>query len=195
MSKEVVPDSILPGRPGSWFPAARRVVVVLVALAAIIGGVALFQSRLAQATGSGRPQIGKRAPDFTVKTVDGQTTHLSALRGQTVILNFWATWCPPCRAEMPAINQVAEAYRGQHVVVVAVDELESPLLVQKYVQDMELSFVPVLDSSGEVAKTYDVTALPTTFFIGPDGSVSNINVGPLSHTSLVADVKQAMTAR
>jgi thiol-disulfide isomerase/thioredoxin len=84
------------------------------------------------------PRAGFRAPDFTLTTLDGETVTLSDLRGQPVLINFWATWCPPCRAEMPAIQAAYEQYAAQELVVLGVDMAESPQTVAGFVQESSL---------------------------------------------------------
>jgi len=125
------------------------------------------------------PQVGFQAPDFTLTTLSGSDLSLRELRGQGVILNFWASWCPPCKAEMPALQRVYEDYRDQGLVVVAVNVTSQDALpnVQTFVAEHGLTFPIPLDTTGQVAKMYRVHSLPTTFFIGPDGVIREIVVG------------------
>jgi cytochrome c biogenesis protein CcmG/thiol:disulfide interchange protein DsbE len=114
---------------------------------------------------------------------------LAQYRGKTVLINFWATWCPPCRAEMPAIDRVAG--HDPRVVVLAVDVDEGPLLVQRYLQSTKLSFVPLLDEDGSVTGRYHVNGLPSSFFIGPDGTIRAINIGPMDQATVRLNLQRA----
>jgi cytochrome c biogenesis protein CcmG/thiol:disulfide interchange protein DsbE len=116
-------------------------------------------------------KVGEPAPDFALPTPDGDTVRLSNLRGQPILVNFWATWCPPCKQEMPDIEVLYQKYKDQGFTVIAVDQQESPDAVQKYFDDLNLTFQPVIDSTGEVFNYYRVVALPTSYFIDADGVV------------------------
>lgn len=125
--------------------------------------------------GSGGTQqtakVGEPAPDFTLSTPDGETLRLSDLRGQTVLLNFWATWCPPCKTEMPDMEDLYQKYKDQGFTIVAVDQQESPAAVQDFFDKMNLSFQSVIDPTGETFNVYRVVALPTSYFIDSDGII------------------------
>jgi peroxiredoxin len=123
------------------------------------------------------PQAGFAAPDFTLETLDGKTVSLSDLRGQAVLINFWATWCPPCRAEMPAIQQVYEQYRDQGFTVLAVDLQEGDAQVAAFVEELGLTFPILMDREGTVAGRYQVKALPSTFFVDREGVIQEVTLG------------------
>jgi peroxiredoxin len=123
------------------------------------------------------PQAGFAAPDFTLETPDGETVSLADLRGQVVLVNFWATWCPPCRAEMPAIQQMYERYRDQGFTVLAVDMQETDAQVAAFVDEMGLTFPILMDRDGSVSARYQVKALPSTFFIDREGIIQNVTLG------------------
>jgi len=118
------------------------------------------------------------APDFTLQTLEGRTVTLSALRGQVVFLNFWATWCPPCREEMPSIERLYRALRDQGLVVLAVDVDESPERVAKFVKDFRLGFPVLLDAGSHVFSSYGAPGLPTTILIDRQGRVIGGALGP-----------------
>lgn len=118
------------------------------------------------------------APDFSLSTLEGQIVTLSALRGQVVFLNFWATWCPPCREEMPSIERLHRELRDQGLVVLAVDVDESPERVAKFVKDFRLSFPVPLDAGSNLFSTYGAPGLPTTMLIDRRGRVVGMALGP-----------------
>lgn len=124
---------------------------------------------------------GEAAPDFTLQTVDGRPFTLSELRGQAVVLNFWATWCEPCQREMPALQAAYEAYRDKGVVVVGVNFGESQATVRGFLSRRGVTFPVVLDRDQQITtKVYGVKSFPTTVFIDPRGTVQAVHVGELN---------------
>lgn len=135
------------------------------------------------------PLPGHRAPDFTLPSLAGEPMTLSDLPGQVVLVNIWATWCPPCRAEMPAIETVYQRYRDQGFTVLAVNQMEPQAAVADFVQELGLTFPIVLDSRGSVSQLYRVQAVPTTFFVGRDGVIRDMLIGgPMSESFIESKV-------
>ena len=121
------------------------------------------------------PRVRGRAPDFEWATPAGQLRRLSELRGRTVVLNFWATWCEPCREEMPALDRAAQADRT--LVVLALDLDESADKIDGFIESYRITMIePILDAGKKMATRYGVVGLPTTFFIGPDGIVRHLEI-------------------
>ncbi len=121
------------------------------------------------------PRISGIAPDFEWNAPDGTTKKLSDLRGKTVVINFWATWCAPCREEMPALNRVA---RSSDAVFLAVDLLEDGARARGFMDSLGIdSLQPLLDLDGAVTRRYQVLELPQTFFIDPRGVIGHIEHG------------------
>jgi peroxiredoxin len=116
--------------------------------------------------------IGQAAPDFTLKSIDGSTISLSSYRGKVVLLNFWATWCAPCKDEMPSMNRLYLKYKGSGLIVLAASTDNSAAAVERFAARNQLSFSVLLDSDMRAAKSkYRINAQPTTFLIGKDGTV------------------------
>jgi len=161
-------------------PTQRRVltgILLLFALAwtvwtAPAGGVA-------SAGPASAPRAGFNAPDFSLSTLDGGTVTLSDLRGQAVVLNLWTTWCPPCKAEMPAMQRVFADYQDQGLVVLAINATSQDSLseIAPFRDDYGLTFPILLDLEGTVSRLYLLRSLPTTYFIGRDGVIREVIVG------------------
>lgn len=171
-------------------PRGLVILAILIALWLLNGAPNPFTSSEQTASGSAvwlgvtssgpAPRPGKPAPMFQGTTLDGEELGLPDLSGKVVLVNFFATWCGPCRAEMPDLDSLATEYKDRGLVVVAVNLQEDPNKVRSYVELLGLNFPILLDPTGEITSRYAVTALPSTFFIGKDGVLRDINVGPLS---------------
>ncbi len=125
-------------------------------------------------------KAGDMAPDFSLQDLNGETVKLSQFRGRPVLINFWATWCGPCRLEMPEIEAAYQTYQKQGFAVLAVDVQEPPEDVRAFVEELRLSFVPLLDTAGTVFDLYQVRALPTSYFIDRQGRISAVHLGPMT---------------
>ena len=140
------------------------------------------------------PRVGADAPDFALVDLDGRTVRLSELQGKQVVLNFWATWCPPCRAEMPDLDRVAREYREQGVTVLAIDQMESPERVTSFLEEIGLrenpAFDSLLDTDGSVGQLYRVNALPSTFIVDDQGKIRDVHLGPISESTLRAKLER-----
>ena len=146
-------------------------------------------------SGSGQapaPEIGREAPDFTLKDLDGKSVRLKDLRGKVVFLNFWATWCPPCRAEMPDIEEVYQKYRDQDVVILGIDIQESAGKVRSFVEGGGYSWTMLLDSTGKIAGMYKVRAIPTSYFIDREGVIKAVSIGGMSRAAIEEKLAEAM---
>ncbi|MFW6102666.1 MAG: peroxiredoxin family protein [Chloroflexota bacterium] len=137
----------------------------------------------------GLQSISVEAPDFTVDTLDGGSVTLSSFRGTPVLLNFWDIDCPPCVEEMPYLNEAAQQFDGQ-AVVMAIDIGDSPQSIQEFFDDVEeieqISMTVPIDSNGEVAASYSVGFTPTTFLVDADGVVRYVKIGPFDNQAQVA---------
>jgi len=141
------------------------------------------------------PQAGFTAPDFTLKTPQGEAYTLSKLKGQAVLVNLWATWCPPCRAEMPSIEKIYLEYKDKGFVVLALNMTyqDDPLAVVPFLQDHGLTFPVLLDETGETAFAYQLRSLPSSYFINRNGTVSEVVIGgPMSEALLRARIEKIL---
>ena len=124
-----------------------------------------------QALGLQAPNEAVAAPEFSLSDLAGKKVQLKALRGSLVFLNFFATWCGPCREEMPGMERLFRAHQDKGFVVLAVNVQESAKTVRPFVQQLKLSFPTPLDAEGSVSRDYGVRALPVSFLIGRDGNI------------------------
>ena len=157
-----------------------------------------FSITLPGSTTQGRipaPQQGFLAPDFNLTTFSGDSYTLSELRGKPVLINFWASWCPPCRSEMPAIQRVYDEFQDQGFTVLAVnttyqDDLGDAIT---FAQIRKLTFPILLDRDASVANLYEVRSLPTTFFVDSQGIISEVVIGgPMSEALLRIRTEQIL---
>jgi len=141
------------------------------------------------------PREGFLAPDFTLDLLDGGQVTLSDLRGQVVMVNLWASWCPPCRAEMPAIEKVYRSYKDLGLVVLGVNTTfqDSESGASAFVNQYGLTFPIPLDRDGSVSSRYALRALPTTFFIDREGVIRSVVVGgPMSEALIQSKVEDLL---
>jgi cytochrome c biogenesis protein CcmG, thiol:disulfide interchange protein DsbE len=129
------------------------------------------------------PRVNAIAPDIQLQSLDGQPVKISEMRGRVLLVNFWATWCSPCRQEMPLLQAAADRY-GEQLVVLAVNNDEAPETVAKYVGEANLRFPVLLDPGGKAARLYRVQGFPTSVFIDPQGVIRYRHAGLLNQDTL-----------
>ena len=115
--------------------------------------------------------VNSKAPDFTLKDLNGKKVSLSAFKGKVVLLNFWATWCPPCRAEMPALNKLSNALKPRGLEVIAVSTDRSINDIKGFLENHRVDFPILFDTDRSAAKQYRVFSMPTTFLIDRNGMI------------------------
>ncbi|NBJ69907.1 MULTISPECIES: TlpA disulfide reductase family protein [Clostridia] len=127
--------------------------------------------------------IGDMAPDFELNTLSGEKLQLSKLRGKKVILNFWATWCPPCREEMPEMQRFYDDFNDEvEMVAVNLTELENKKEnVAEYIEKYQYTYPIPLDTKAKVRSAYKIIAVPTTYFINQQGKITKIHPGPMDY--------------
>lgn len=169
--------------PRPFLTTGRLVTLVVVVL--LLGGFGFVWARSMLGDGSsGVVQTGSRAPDFALPGLDGGQVRLSDYHGQVVLVNFWATWCQPCKVEMPEIQAVHQARSVAGFTVIGVDQGESADQVRSYVTQGGYNWTFALDQSGGVSRTYAVYGIPQSYLIDRDGKVAYMWFGPLTRDSL-----------
>ena len=201
-----------PQRRREWSGGLRSVVVPLLAVAAIVGAVWFLQRGRddsgargdglgivelpAAKNPTGRPPVaeeGRAAPDFALRTLDGATIRLSDLRGRTVLLNFWATWCGPCRQEVPELVRAYSANKPKGLEIIAIDVKEPEAQVRPFVEEFGMNFPVVIDTDGGVSTVYQVgTGLPVSVFIDGSGVIRTIKLGAMSENYLKTRLEALM---
>jgi len=135
------------------------------------------------------PVIGAAVPDFTLTAARTQNSKtLSDLRGRPVVLNFWATWCGPCRVEMPAFEAAYRANQSLNLTVLAINYAEPRQMVLAFGDELDLSFPLLLDPDGSVQELYQIRGYPSTMFIAPDGTLVAAHIGLLTKGQLAKNL-------
>lgn len=203
-----------PQRRRTWKGAFRSVILPVLAVAAIGASIWYLEYRpsaaqeddptfgivdISQTPGgpSFEAQEGRQAPDFFLQATDGSTVRLSDLRGKGVIINFWATWCAPCRQEMPELVSAYDRYKESGLEILAVNLQESVSKVTSFADEYGVQFPVLLDRDCDVTDEYRVTTdcrvagVPTSFFIDPDGIVRSTFLGPLQGGGSRSGIEQS----
>lgn len=163
---------------GDWFPLSRAILFLfLLLVAGVLTGM-----------GSKPPQVTGPAPDFETETPKGEKGSLKDHRGKPVILTFWATWCEPCKKEMPEIQAAYEAHKNEELVVLAVNFGEKGENAQAFAEKMGLTFPILLDRRANIAERYGVVSLPVTFFIDRDGIIRERVFGGTLTKESISDI-------
>jgi peroxiredoxin len=164
----------------------------VIAVLAACGSGARVPDVLPPASGPGAPVVGKPAPSFTLKATSGDTIGLDQLRGKVVLVNFWATWCVPCKTELPAIDAVQRRFGADNFVALAVDYREQDDVVERFGSKAGLSFPLLQDSVGSVAVLYRLVGVPSSYLIDREGVLRTIQTGPFSEKKLSELVNAAI---
>lgn len=184
----------------AWRVTMRQTASLLVVGFLIIGAIYLVEGRDLDSAGvvqavsldgaaaaGAAPRLDDVAPDFTLANLRGDPVRLGGLQGKPILLNFWATWCPPCRAEMPDLDEAAREGAASGLLVLAVNLQEEPLTIAAYLRTLGVGGVtPLLDPTGAVFRQYRISGLPMTVAIDRDGLVRDIHVGPLTRRGIQA---------
>ncbi|RME05823.1 MAG: TlpA family protein disulfide reductase [Anaerolineae bacterium] len=189
-----------PGQLSETWQMDRSRWYLLLIIVFLLGGAWTLLSRVSTAeTTNGAPPPSPRegfsAPDFTLELLGGGEMSLSELRGQAVMINLWASWCPPCRAEMPAIERVYQDLKDEGLVVLAVNTTfqDSEAAAVEFVAEFGLTFPVLLDRTGAVSNRYQLRGLPSTYFVDREGVIRAVVVGgPMSEGLIRSKVQELL---
>ena len=177
-------------------PYQRRIVYALILLLGLAWILASADKSDASDSGTvAAPQQGFLAPDFELTTTTGETIRLSDLRGQAVLVNLWATWCPPCRAEMKSIEKVYNEYKDQGFVVLAVNMTyqDDASAILPFITEQGLTYPILLDNTGDMAHAYQLRSLPSSFFINRAGIINEVVIGgPMAEALLRTRIEEIL---
>ena len=163
-------------------------VVGLLAAGMILIGVLMFVRNRSAATPAGPARVGAAIADFTLTGLTGKQVRLSDYAGQPVPINAWATWCPPCRAEMPALHDFYRAHQAEGFALLAVNAGEAPAQVQSFIQQTGFTFPVLLDPNATLLTELGIRSFPTSILVGRDGKVKRIHIGMLTADQLQTEI-------
>jgi len=132
------------------------------------------------------------APPFTLQLFDGGTLSLTGLRGRVVVVNFWASWCVPCRQEAPLLEQTWRAYRDKGVVLIGVDYIDTEPAARAFLKEFEITYPNGPDLGTKIAQAYRIRGVPETFFVGKDGRIAYVHIGPLGERILTQRIERLL---
>lgn len=170
LNRESTPGARRRGRLAAAFLVMTGVLVIL---------IALTLSALARRLPGELPQVDRPLPEFNLPDLNGRAVRLSDYAGQPVLINFWASWCPPCRAEMPDLEALYTEHQAEGLVILAVNSGESQSIAAAYAEEYGLSFPVLLDENAALSDQWMINNLPATILVGRDGLVKVIHVGLL----------------
>jgi peroxiredoxin len=168
---------------------------VVLVLGLVWIGISATLPGTASNSGIPAPQAGFLAPDFTLATLEGSNVSLSDFQGKGVLVNVWASWCGPCRAEMPAMQRTFEEYEEKGFTILAVNAAiqDNRADAEAFVEEMGLTFPILFDTDGYVYEQYQIRALPSSFFILPDGSIQEVVFGgPMAEALLKTRIENLL---
>jgi cytochrome c biogenesis protein CcmG/thiol:disulfide interchange protein DsbE len=168
---------------------AATVIILIGFLGLLIWGVLNKES----ITGlSGITMVNRTAPDFTLKTFKGDTVSLEGLKGKAIVLNFWASWCPPCRVEATLLERTWRIYRNRDVVFLGVNIQDRKKDALSYIREFNVTYPNGPDPTGEISIDYGVSGLPVTFFISKKGMIVRRWVGAIEKSVLIRAIEEIM---
>lgn len=140
----------------------------------------------------GLPKVGEKAPNASLVDLDGKALSIADFKGRALIINFWATWCPPCRAEIPALDAVYQAYKDKGVEVLGIDYGEDGDTVKGFLRDINISYRIALDPYEEAADRYRVAALPTSFFVDRESVIRAVHLGGMDRQTIESQLSKIL---
>jgi len=164
-------------RASRW---SRAGIIVTFAFMLAVLGILAWGLKKSQAG----PIESGMAPDFTLTGFDGRQVMLSKLRGQVVIVNFWASWCPPCREEAAYLEQTWRKYEDNGVVFIGVDYVDTEKPALAYIKEFDITYVNGPDVGTRIAQAYNIKGVPETFFVAKNGELRGVHIGPLKEPQL-----------
>jgi cytochrome c biogenesis protein CcmG/thiol:disulfide interchange protein DsbE len=132
------------------------------------------------------------APDFSLTSFGGETIQLSELRGQVVVINFWASWCPPCREEAPYLEETWRKYQDKGVVFIGVDYVDIEPEALAYIEEFDITYINGPDLRTSISQAYNIQGVPETFFVTKSGDIGHVHIGPLAPPDLEREIDKLL---
>lgn len=161
-----------------------------VAILCVLLGALIFAVYSSFAKDNKEIKIGTQAPNFSLEQLNTKPLKLSDLKGKGVVLNFWGSWCEPCKAEFPELEKQYQRFQSEGIEVVGVNISETPLAIQQFVDQYHVSFPILMDRQSEITRLYQIGPIPTTFFIDKDGIVKEQVIGQMNESIIMDKVKK-----
>lgn len=162
----------------------QKKITIFLITALIIGGLSIFNFQLASVQAKVGINPGMEAPNFELLNLNDQKISLNDFRGKKVLINFWASWCPPCIEEMPDIQKLHTEY-GDEIIILALNIGESKSTAASFMADNNLNFRVLLDKDKEIARNYIVRGIPTSYFLDENGVITDRIVGVLNYEKML----------
>lgn len=163
---------------------------ILLAFAAVLALLGLLAWGLARVQAGPRDQ--GRAPDFAITGFDGRKASLSELRGQVVIINFWASWCLPCREEAAYLEQTWRKYEDRGVVFIGVDYVDTEKEALAYIKEFDITYINGPDLGTRISQAYNIKGVPETYFVSKSGELRGVHIGPLKSPELDEKIEELL---
>lgn len=179
MEEQLVSGSHTPAVPKkAWLSRSGQSIAFIL----VLGLLSLLAMGLVKVNNG--PREAGEAPDFTLTGFDGRTVKLSELRGQVVIINFWASWCLPCREEAAYLEQTWRKYEGKGVVFIGVDWVDTKKEALAYIDEFDITYLNGPDIGTKIADDYRIKGVPETFYVAKNGELRGVHIGPLKSPQL-----------
>lgn len=187
-------EQLITENDGSLGPTAKsKRIGLIIAFAVILSLLALLAWGMKKAQAG--PLASGMAPDFTIIGFDGRTVTLSELRGQVVIINFWASWCPPCREEAAYLEQTWRKYEGKGVVFIGVDWVDTEKEALAYIDEFDITYLNGPDIGTRIAQAYNIQGVPETFYVAKNGELRGVHIGPLKSPQLDEKIEELLAEK
>jgi cytochrome c biogenesis protein CcmG/thiol:disulfide interchange protein DsbE len=168
----------------------RKKIGIIVTFACILALLGLLAWGLRKVQAG--PLSTGMAPDFTITDFDGTTVTLSELRGQVVIINFWASWCPPCGEEAAYLEATWRKYEGKGVVFIGVDWVDTEKEALAYIDEFDITYLNGPDIGTRIAQAYNIQGVPETFYVAKNGELRGVHIGPLQSPQLDEKIEELL---